>query len=135
MLEAIGMIEMTSIGIGFQIQDDVLSASGSEFQDNKGYGDDVTEGKRTLIVIHALKHSDEKDRKRLLEILDMHTRDKQLIKEALEILQKNGSVEYAKEKAKQLVKEAWEDADAVLPDNETKQKLKSLADYLIERDI
>ncbi len=123
------------LGVGFQIQDDVLSASSSDFQDKKGYGDDVTEGKRTLIVIHALKHSDEKDRRRLLEILGMHTRDRGLIKEALDILQKNGSVQYAKEKAKHLVKKAWKDADAVLPESEAKQKLKSLADYLIERDI
>jgi geranylgeranyl pyrophosphate synthase len=123
------------VGIGFQIQDDILSASGSEFQDKKGYGDDITEGKRTLIVIHALKNADEKDRKRLLEILNMHTRDKSLIKEALEILNRRGSVDYARNKAKELVRQAWQEADPVLPDSDAKNKLKALADFLIERKI
>jgi len=123
------------VGIGFQIQDDVLSASGSEFQDKKGYGDDITEGKRTLIVIHALKNADEKNRKRLLEILGMHTKDKSFIKEALDILNRDGSVDYAREKAKQLVSEAWDEVKPVLPDSAAKKKLKALADFLINRKI
>ena len=123
------------IGIAFQIQDDILSASGSEFQDKKGYGDDITEGKRTLMVIHAIKHADEKERKRLLEILDMHTRDKRLIKEAIDILQRTGSVDYAMKKARELVENAWKEADAALPESDAKQKLKGLADFLIERKI
>jgi len=123
------------IGVGFQIQDDVLSASGSEFQCKKGYGDDITEGKRTLIVIHALKHASEKDRKRLLEILNAHTRDKPPIREALGLLAKYGSVRYAKEKAKALVRQAWKEADAVLPESGAKMRLKALADFIIERKI
>ena len=124
-----------SVGIAFQLQDDALSASSSEFQDRKGYGDDITEGKRTLIVIHALKNADEKERKRLLDILNMHTKDRGLIKEALEILNKHGSVDYAREKARALVREAWKDADAILPDSEAKQKLRAFADFLIKRKI
>jgi geranylgeranyl pyrophosphate synthase len=123
------------VGIGFQIQDDILSASGSEFQDKKGYGDDITEGKRTLIVIHALKNADGTDRKRLLEILNMHTKDKDLIKEALDILSKYGSIEYARNRANELVSNAWKEADSVLPESAAKQRLKALADFLIERKI
>jgi len=123
------------VGIGFQIQDDILSANGSEFQDKKGYGDDITEGKRTLIVIHALKNADENDRKRLLEILGMHTRDKALIKEALGILAKKGSVDYARKKAAELVSGAWKEVEPTIPDSKAKQRLKALADFLIKREI
>jgi geranylgeranyl pyrophosphate synthase len=124
-----------AVGIAYQIQDDILSASGSEFQAGKGYGDDITEGKRTLIVIHALKNASEKDRKRLLEILGMHTRDKRIIGEALAIMKKYGSVGYAGGKATKLVKQAWEEAERVLPDSGAKNRLKALADFLVDRKI
>ena len=124
-----------SIGVAFQIQDDILSASGERFQEKKGYGDDITEGKRTLMVIHALKKASEKDRILLLKILDMHTRDMKLIKEALGILQKYKSIEYAKGVAKDLVSRAWKEVDPMLPESDAKEKLKAFADFLVERDI
>jgi geranylgeranyl pyrophosphate synthase len=133
-VEGIGRFAET-VGIGFQIQDDILSASGSAFQDKKGYGDDITEGKRTLIAIHALKQADEKDRRRLLEILNMHTKDKSMIKEALDIFEKYGSVKYARNRASELVEGAWQEADKILPESPAKTRLKDLADYLIERKI
>jgi len=124
-----------SIGIAFQIQDDVLSASGGKFQEKKGYGDDITEGKRTLMVIHTLEKASENDRIRLLKILDMHTRDKKLVKEAIEILRKYDSISYAKSVARDIVSQAWKEADSLLPESDAKKKLKAFADFLIERDI
>jgi geranylgeranyl diphosphate synthase type I len=124
-----------SIGIAFQIQDDVLSASGGKFQEKKGYGDDITEGKRTLMVIYTIKKANEKDRIRLLKILDTHTRDKKLIKEAIDILKKYDSIDYAKKIARELVSDAWKEIDPLLPESDAKRKLKSFAAFLIERDI
>jgi geranylgeranyl pyrophosphate synthase len=124
-----------SIGIAFQIQDDILSASGKEFQKKKGFGDDITEGKRTLMVIYTLEKASPEDKKRLLEILDMHTRDENLIKEAIDIINKYKSIDYAKEVAKSLVKNAWEEVDSVLPKSGAKEKLKSFAEFLINREI
>lgn len=116
------------------MRDDVLSASGSEFQKGKGYGDDITEGKRTLIVIHALKNLDSKDRERLLEILGKHTTEKGLIDEALELLKKKDSVEYVVNKASKIMESAWDDVKDIIPDSEAKKKLHALADFLIKRE-
>ncbi len=124
-----------AIGVAFQIQDDILSASGEKFAEKKGFGDDVTEGKRTLLVIHTFQKAPERDRKRLVEILNMHTREEGLIREALEILRKYGSVEYAKNFAKELVRKAWSEADSLLPRTEAKERLKEFADFLINREI
>jgi geranylgeranyl pyrophosphate synthase len=124
-----------SIGVAFQIQDDILSASGDKFQKKKGYGDDVTEGKRTLMVIYTLENAGDHYRKRLIEILGMHTRDSALIKEALDILHKSGSIGYAKNVAKSLVSSAWKEIDPILPESYEKIKLKAFADFLINRDI
>ncbi len=132
--DAMGKIAET-IGVAFQIQDDILSASGTEFQKKKGYGDDITEGKRTLIVIHALQNASEEDRKRLIEILNMHTTEHELIKEALDLLHKYDSVKYAKEFARKLMKDAWSEAEALLPQTEAKKKLEAFVNYLVEREI
>ena len=109
-----------SIGVAFQIQDDILSASGERFQEKKGYGDDITEGKRTLMVIYTLEKANEEDAKRLEEILNMHTRDNELIKEALDILHKYGSVDYAKNVAIEMVSGAWKDIYPLISESDAK---------------
>lgn len=124
-----------AIGVGFQIHDDILSASGEEFMKKKGFGDDITEGKRTLIVLHALRSLEAKDAARLRELINMHTRDQKLIAEALALLRKKGSVEYAREFASKMVADAWKDAESVIPDSKAKERLKSFANYLITRKI
>jgi geranylgeranyl diphosphate synthase type I len=124
-----------SLGIAFQIQDDVLSASPGEFAKGKGFGDDITEGKRSLPVIHALNHAPKKERGELLEILNSHTRDPKLISRALEILNMSGSVEYARQFAKKLVQDAWREAGPKLPDNPARKILESLMSFAIERKI
>ena len=41
--------------MAFQIQDDLLNLEGEEFKSTKGYsGEDIHEGKITLMVIHHL---------------------------------------------------------------------------------
>ena len=125
-----------SIGIAFQIQDDILNISESELAKKKGgVGEDITEGKRTLMVIYTLQNAKKEDAERLEEILNMHTRDEKLIKEAIEIMKKYNAIEFAKKFAKELVKKTWEEVDKILPESEAKQKLKAFAQFLIERDV
>jgi geranylgeranyl pyrophosphate synthase len=123
-----------SIGIAFQMQDDILDLTGEEFAEKKGgRGQDITEGKRSLIVIHTLKVANAKDRKRLIEILNMHTSDQKLKDEAIKIMEKYGSIEYAKDFARKIVKESWEEVERLLPASEAKEKINAFAKFLIER--
>jgi geranylgeranyl diphosphate synthase type I len=123
-----------SLGIAFQIKDDILNIAPSAGW-GKETGDDINEGKRTLLVIHALKKAGARDRKRLLEILGMHTKDRRLIDEAIGIIKHSGAIEYAKEFARKMVREAWKDVEPMLPDNEHKEKIKAFADFAVEREI
>lgn len=53
-----------ALGIGFQIQDDILDLTGGEFAERKGgQGQDITEGKRSLIVIHTLEKAKPADKR------------------------------------------------------------------------
>jgi geranylgeranyl diphosphate synthase type I len=125
-----------SIGIAFQIQDDILDLTGEEFAEKKGgRGQDITEGKRTLIVIHTLKVANDKDRKKLIEILKMHTSDQKLRDEAIALMRKYGSIEYAKRFARKIVEESWKEVEKLLPESEAKEKLNAFAKFLIERKI
>ncbi|MFH0956228.1 MAG: polyprenyl synthetase family protein, partial [Candidatus Aenigmatarchaeota archaeon] len=71
-----------SIGVAFQIQDDILNIAPTKGW-GKEVGDDINEGKRTLLVIHTLKKASPADRKRLIEILGMHSKDQRIIGEAI----------------------------------------------------
>lgn len=49
-----------TLGVAFQIQDDLLNLESEEFIKTKGYnGEDIHEGKITLIVIHHLQNAPE----------------------------------------------------------------------------
>ena len=122
-----------TIGIAFQIQDDILNITNKDW--GKVLGDDICEGKKSLMVIHTLEKCDNNDRQRLFDILSMKTKDKELITEAITIMKKYNSIDYAKNKAKNLVKSAWKNINKTIPESESKKKLKLFAEYLINRDI
>lgn len=124
-----------SIGVAFQMQDDILDLTGAEFSKAKGcVGGDITEGKRSLLVIYTLKTANASDKKRLVEILDMHTSNQALRDEAIGLLQKYGAFDYVKATAERMVAESWSEAEKLLPTPEAKEKLKAFAEFLIKRN-
>jgi len=125
-----------AIGIAFQIQDDILDLTGVEFGKKKGaIGMDISEGKRTLMVIRTLKKASAKDRKRLIEILDTHTDKQELRDEAIQIMKKYDSITYSSQVARELFKKSWSKADKLIAPSNAKEKLRAFATYLIERKI
>jgi geranylgeranyl pyrophosphate synthase len=125
-----------SIGVAFQLQDDLLNITESMVSSGKGgKGEDITEGKISLLVVHALSKADVKDKERLREILAMHTKERELISEAIAIIEKYGSDEYTKELEERLVKEAWVNVDKIIPESESKKRLKAMVEFLINRSL
>jgi len=114
------------VGMAFQIQDDVLDLTAPTEVLGKPRGGDLAEGKKTLIMIHAMAKGAE------IEIFGQRNASSQEIEAALEALQASGSIDYARKKAVSLVEEGKE-ALAVLPDSEAKALLLELADYMISR--
>ena len=57
------------LGEAFQLRDDLLGVYGDPDSTGKPAGDDLTEGKRTVLVALALEHADAADAKRLDESL------------------------------------------------------------------
>jgi geranylgeranyl pyrophosphate synthase len=121
------------IGSAFQIQDDVLNVTGDFEKYKKEIGGDISEGKRTLMVVHCLSKAPEDERKRLVSILSSHSKEPADIEEAIGILRRNGSVDYAMALAGKLVAGAKSRIRA-LPDSQDKGVLMSLADYVVSRE-
>jgi len=125
-----------SIGVAFQMQDDILDLTGAEFAKKKGgLGQDITEGKRTLMVIRTLKVAESKESKRLIEILGMHTSEQKFRDEAIAIMQKYNAFEYVRKKADSMVADSWKEVDRLLKQSAGKEKLKAFAEFLIQRSI
>ena len=134
LIDAFGLFG-ESLGVVFQIQDDILNITESELSKKKGLGDDITEGKRSLPVILALKNLSQKGGKRLEEILLMHTTDKKLISEAISLIKEGSGIGKAKEIMEELFRKAWNGLDSLLTNDKKKDKLLKLAKFLVEREI
>lgn len=124
-----------SLGVVFQIQDDILNITESKLSDLKGLGEDITEGKRSLPVIYALKNLPKKEGKRLNEILLMHTLDGKLIKEAIGLIVQGKGIMESQKTMGRLFKGAWDELEPLLTNNEGKKKLYQLSNFLIKRQI
>ncbi len=123
-----------AIGVAFQIQDDILNLTAKEDY-GKEIGGDISEGKRSLIIIRALSKLDSIKRKRLLEILDSHTKDNFKIGEAISLIRGTDALEYSSKRASKIVSEAWAEFSKVLKPTIAKKQLEQFAKYLIERKV
>ena len=113
-------------GMGFQIHDDVLDLTAPEKVLGKRRGGDLVEGKKTLIMIDALEHG------ALVEVFGKKDASPQEIEKALYVLEKAGSIDYARTRAADLVNRGKRALDP-LSDSPAKMLLLDLADYMIRR--
>ena len=118
-------------GLAFQVQDDVLNLVGTKESTGKDFRSDITEGKRTLVAIHALANAPE--RGRLLEIFAAHTGDSVLLDEAVGIMKAAGSIDYARHYARELVVGAKHRLQETLPASTARKLLQSMADFFVKR--
>lgn len=119
------------IGMAFQIQDDYLDVASSEEDLGKPVGSDIVEGKMTLLAVHALSQASPEDRERLLTILKEEGDEN--VSEAMNIMEKYGSIQYAWKVAQEDVNNAKELLVNVLDDSPARDALIMIADFVLER--
>ena len=121
------------MGAAFQIHDDILNLTGSFEKYQKEIGGDITEGKRTLMVVHCLGRCTKKEKEKIISVLDSHSRKKEDIEFVIKTFRENGSVEYAREIAIRLMEEAEKELSILAP-CPAKDALVALCDYIVTRD-
>ncbi|KAJ1903215.1 hypothetical protein GGI03_004822 [Coemansia sp. RSA 2337] len=80
------------IGTYFQIRDDYMNLRSSEYSNNKGYCEDLTEGKFSFVIVHAITRGE--DGPQLMSILRQKTTDLHVKKYAVSLMEKAESFEY-----------------------------------------
>jgi len=121
-------------GIAFQLQDDILGIVGQEELLGKPIGSDIREGKRTVIMYHALKRANDRQRAALLEVLGNEHALENDVRDVQGLLRQLGAIEYTKKLARSYVEEATQHLDSV-PVSQYTDLLYAWADLMIERDF
>ncbi|EFA75498.1 geranylgeranyl diphosphate synthase 1 [Heterostelium album PN500] len=83
------------LGLYYQIRDDYINLVSADYQVNKSFCEDITEGKFSFPIIKAI-HSNPSDH-RLLLILKQKTENIEVKQHALEYIKKSGALKYTKE--------------------------------------
>ncbi|KAK3590945.1 hypothetical protein CHS0354_034516 [Potamilus streckersoni] len=86
---------LDTLGLYFQIRDDYANLYSEEYETNKSYCEDLTEGKFSFPLIHAIL-SDPEDNQ-VLSILRQRTTDNNVKKYCVQLLEKKGSFEYTRQ--------------------------------------
>ena len=122
-----------TLGMAFQVVDDVLDLTATEEVLGKPVASDLREGKATLAVIHALENGTEIEREAIQTVLTERNFEAVTHAEILGILNRNGSVDYAMNAAFQYAETARA-ALTGLADSEFKRALLWVPDFVVARD-
>jgi len=122
-----------AVGICFQLMDDLIDVVSDSDTLGKPAGSDIAQGKRTLMVIHALSQMDSPSKQDLLDVLgkgDLATPEE--ISKGLAALHDLGSVDYARRKAEAYHRDAHVCLNR-LPDSPALVALRELTDFQLDR--
>jgi len=129
------------LGLAFQITDDVLNLDGKTARYGKEIDGDLWEGKRTLVINHALATLTAADRAWIGDFLS-RPRERRLPREVLrlhDMLENGGSIEWARQSARTFADAAASEFDSMafagVPASPDLDWLRSCVEFLVKRDV
>ncbi len=117
-------------GMAFQMKDDLFDYS--EGGIGKPTGIDIKEQKMTLPLIYTLNNVGKKEKKWIINVVKKHHKNKKKVRELIEFVKAHGGIEYTVNKMNAYKEEALKILDKY-PDNEAKESLKLMLNYVVER--
>lgn len=121
-----------TLGMCFQIIDDLLDFTGEEKTLGKPVLSDISEGRITLPLIYTLKSDGNVNRKHLTELLKAKPLEKKAREEILEIVKSNGALDYTYRKAEEFSLRSKE-IISFFPESVHRRSLILLSDYILTR--
>jgi octaprenyl-diphosphate synthase len=118
------------LGTAFQLIDDILDYNVSNADIGKNIGDDLAEGKPTLPLIYAIRHSSSEETKLIREAILYGGRENLGV--LIKIIEKTGAITYIRQLAEQEADLAIS-ALNVLPQSSYKEALIGLAKFSVNR--
>jgi octaprenyl-diphosphate synthase len=122
-----------SLGMAFQIVDDVLDLTASESVLGKPVASDLREGKVTMAVIHALERCTPAERNAIKTVLDDRAFDHVTHQEIIDILHRYRSLEAAHACAAKYAEQARKSI-CTFPDTEIKRALLWAQEFVVARE-
>lgn len=123
-----------NLGLAFQLIDDVLDFTSSEEVLGKPIGSDLREGKVTLPLIYLLKKCRPEEAKKVSLVLEEGGFGSVTFGEILELMDRHGTLQAARQKAQQFAEQAKCSLD-IFPDSQYKDALRSLPEFLVDREF
>lgn len=120
-----------SLGMSFQIRDDILDYEGTSSIIGKPVGGDIREKKITLPLIFAMNKVSRPEANSIKKILKSKN-DSESVREIISFVREQNGIEYAYNISRKFALEAKESLE-VFPDSQTKLALESLVDFVTER--
>ena len=120
------------IGMVFQIKDDLFDYGQQRI--GKPTGIDIRERKMTLPLIYAMKQASPLERRWLKRNFKKNNKNKKTVKEVIAFVKSKGGLEYSISKMHEFHHEAISILD-LFPASESKDSLKKLVSYVIDREF
>ncbi len=122
-----------SLGLCFQLMDDLIDVLSDSDTLGKPSGSDVAQGKRTMMVIHALRQPPSQSKDDLLAVLGKGENvTAEQVARGHKALHDLGSIDYARTKAEAYHRKAHDCLDRI-PENPALRALRELTDYQLNR--
>ncbi len=122
-----------NVGTAFQIQDDILGLFGNPKETGKPVGNDVREGKKTLLLQQAYKHAHSLDQEFLTDVCGREMFGDELVR-VQHLVTKTGALAHSQQLAKEYVDKGIAALEP-LPDSTHKKILIDLANFVIQRKV
>ncbi len=129
------------IGVVFQIQDDILNLVGEEGKYGKEIAGDIWEGKRTLMLIHLLKHCNASEKKEFLRIMSKPRKEKteKEIQIVLSMIKKYKSIDYAKDVSDKMAQKSKvifnKELAPLMKESTHKDFFSNIIDFIVNREV
>ncbi len=120
-----------SLGIAFQLIDDVLDYSGNATDIGKNVGDDLREGKPTLPLIYLMENGTPEQKALVRRCIK--NGDEQHFNEILDAITSSGALDYTRREAEKVAKRAAT-AIAALPNSRFRDSLLQLSAFAVDRN-
>jgi len=122
-----------SLGIAFQVVDDLLDFTGDLTALGKPVGADLLEGKMTLPLIHLLQQPVHRGGEIVRDIIEKRAATNEQWDEILALLHEHRSIDYASRRAVEFAERAKKQL-AIFPPSSERDALMALPDYVLSRD-